>query len=116
MLAKIGPAWNSNSPFFWSYTVIPVTSPGSRSGVNWMRELLPVTVWLSVRASAVLPVPGKSSSSTCPSLIAVASTSSTMWRLPRMACSMLSARRLKVSANQAACSGAIVIVGPLGVQ
>jgi hypothetical protein len=57
---------------------------------------------------------GLASSSTWPSLMAVASTSSTTWRLPMMACSMLSASRLKVSANQAACSGAIVMLFPLG--
>ena len=68
MLAKTGPAWNSNAPDFWSYTVMPVMSPGSRSGVNWMRVFVPCTDWASARASEVLPVPGTSSSSTWPSL------------------------------------------------
>ena len=33
-------------------------SPGSRSGVNWMRVLVPCTDCASARASEVLPVPG----------------------------------------------------------
>ena len=96
MLAKTGPAWNSNRPSFWSYTVMPVMSPGSRSGVNWMRVLVPCTDCASARASDVLPVPGTSSSSTCPSLSIAVSTSSTMWRLPRIARSTLSAICAKV--------------------
>jgi len=109
MFAKIGPAWKSNSPRFWSKTVIPVTSPGSRSGVNWMRLAVPLMVCARVRASAVFPVPGTSSSSTWPWLTAVASTSSMTWRLPRMACSMLSAICLNASANHCACSGVVVM-------
>ena len=46
----------------------PVMSPGSRSGVNWMRLLVPATLCAIARASEVLPVPGKSSSSRWPSL------------------------------------------------
>src|SRR4051812_45453217 len=79
-----------------------------------MRVLTPLMVWARARARAVLPVPGKSSRSTWPSLIAVASTSSTTLRLPRIACSTLSASSEKVSANQVACSGGIVIRCPLG--
>ncbi len=37
MLAKIGPWWNSNRLFAWLKIDTPVTSDGSRSGVNWMR-------------------------------------------------------------------------------
>ena len=39
-LANIGPGRNSNSPRCWSKTVEPVTSPGSRSAVHWMRRKL----------------------------------------------------------------------------
>ena len=46
----------------------PVMSPGSRSGVNWMRVFVPCTDCAIARASEVLPVPGTSSSSTWPSL------------------------------------------------
>ena len=31
------PGRNSNSLLAWLNTLAPVTSPGSRSGVNWMR-------------------------------------------------------------------------------
>jgi hypothetical protein len=36
--AKTGPGRNSNSFVFWLKTLTPVTSEGSRSGVNWIRE------------------------------------------------------------------------------
>ena len=36
--AKTGPGRNSNSFVFWLKTLTPVTSLGSRSGVNWSRE------------------------------------------------------------------------------
>ena len=45
----------------------PVTSEGSRSGVNWMRCQVRSIEPASARASDVLPVPGTSSSSRCPS-------------------------------------------------
>ena len=35
---KTGPRLNSKSCFFWLKKLTPVTSLGSRSGVNWMRE------------------------------------------------------------------------------
>ena len=38
MLANTGPGWNSNCPVSWLKIVTPVTSEGSRSGVNWMRS------------------------------------------------------------------------------
>src|SRR6266540_643120 len=37
-LANTGPGRNSNSLVFWLKTFTPVTSDGSRSGVNWIRE------------------------------------------------------------------------------
>src|SRR6478736_3187085 len=104
MFAKIGPAWNSNTPSFWSYTLMPVMSPGSRSGVNWMRVLVPWTDCARARASEVLPVPGTSSSSTWPSLSIAVSTSSTTCRLPSTARSTLSAICENVWANHVACS------------
>src|SRR5829696_1464144 len=36
--AKTGPGRKSNSFVRWSKTLTPVTSDGSKSGVNWMRE------------------------------------------------------------------------------
>ena len=47
--------------------VTPVTSLGSRSGVNWIRLCVPCMELAIALASEVFPVPGKSSSSRCPS-------------------------------------------------
>src|SRR5207244_27926 len=46
----------------------PVTSDGSRSGVNWMREKEQSSERASALASIVFPTPGKSSMIRCPSL------------------------------------------------
>ena len=54
----------------------PVMSVGSRSGVHCTRENLPPTLWASVFAKVVLPVPGRSSSSRCPLARRQASTNS----------------------------------------
>jgi hypothetical protein len=32
MFANTGPSWKENSPVFWSYTVMPVMSPGGGRG------------------------------------------------------------------------------------
>ncbi len=110
---KIGPLWNSHSPAFWSYTEMPVMSPGSMSGVNWMRLLTPSTLSEMARASEVLPVPGKSSSSTWPSLIMAVNISSMTCCLPSRACSTLATSRPKVSAKRSACS-CVIVTGFLG--
>src|SRR5699024_6779672 len=91
--------------------VTPVTSEGSRSGVNWMRVLVPCTVAAIERAREVLPVPGASSSSTWPGAIIEVSTSRTTSFLPSTAWPTLWTSLSKVSANQLACSGVIVTVG-----
>ncbi len=67
MCAKIAPRLNSNSRSTGLYTDTPVTSPGSRSGVNWMRRTVASTLAARARASIVLPTPGTSSMSRCPS-------------------------------------------------
>ena len=85
--AKIGPGWKVNWPFDWSKICTPVTSEGSRSGVNWMREVVPSSVLASAFASTVLPVPGTSSSSTWPSETSAVSTSLMTCRLPTIALS-----------------------------
>jgi hypothetical protein len=59
--AMIGPGRNSNSAVFWLKIERPVTSEGSRSGVNWMRRKEQPRLWLSALASIVLPTPGTSS-------------------------------------------------------
>src|ERR671924_651190 len=66
--AKTGPGLNSNSFERWSKTFTPVTSEGSRSGVNWSRENDASSERASAFASIVFPTPGKSSRIRCPSL------------------------------------------------
>src|SRR5262245_771791 len=67
-LVKTGPGRNSNSFDFWLKTFTPVTSLGSRSGVNWSRENEQSSERESAFASIVFPTPGKSSMIKCPSL------------------------------------------------
>src|SRR3954453_5751003 len=59
--ANTGPGRNSNSFVRWLKTFTPVTSEGSRSGVNCMRENEQSTERASALASIVFPTPGKSS-------------------------------------------------------
>src|SRR5688572_10603907 len=73
--AKTGPGRNSNSFVRWSKTFTPVTSDGSRSGVNWMRENEQSSERASALASIVFPTPGKSSMIRCPSLTSVSTAS-----------------------------------------
>ena len=61
MFAKTAPGLKSNVPDAWWYTETPVTSDGSRSGVNWMRRTVQSTDRASARASIVFPTPGTSS-------------------------------------------------------
>src|SRR5213596_1743340 len=65
--AKTGPGRNSNSFDAWLKTLTPVTSEGSRSGVNWIRANDASSDRASAFASMVLPTPGKSSMIRCPS-------------------------------------------------
>src|SRR6478609_10660655 len=90
--------------------VTPVTSLGSRSGVNWIRELVPCTVSARARASEVFPVPGKSSSSRCPSASRQVTASPIGRGLPRTAWPTLATSLPNVSANQDACSGVMLIL------
>ena len=83
--------------------------------MNWMRLWLPCTEAAMARARAVLPVPGASSSSRCPSESKQVSASRTTGALPSSAWPTLSTIFAKVSANQAACSGVTVIGGPLSL-
>src|SRR4051794_4445595 len=64
---KTGPGRNSNRFERWSNTLTPVTSEGSRSGVNWSRENEQSSERASAFASIVFPTPGKSSMIRCPS-------------------------------------------------
>src|SRR5512133_493921 len=65
--AKIGPLVSTN-PLVWKLNrLVPRTSPGIRSGVNWIRlNPIPSAV-AKARASSVLATPGTPSTSTCPS-------------------------------------------------
>src|SRR5438270_7463911 len=67
--ANTGPGLNSNSFERWLKTFTPVTSEGSRSGVNWSRENDASSARAIAFASIVFPTPGKSSRIRCPSLI-----------------------------------------------
>src|SRR5437867_2832030 len=67
--ANTGPGLNSNSFERWLKTFTPVTSEGSRSGVNWSRENDTSSERASAFASIVFPTPGKSSRIRCPSAI-----------------------------------------------
>ena len=87
----------------------PVMSPGSRSGVNWMRLAEPATLCAIARASEVLPVPGKSSSSRWPSLKSATKPRRTTKVLPSSTCSTPATRRPKASWKAVACSGVMVI-------
>ena len=87
MLQNTGPGENWNSPDLLSKKFRPVTSEGSRSGVNWMRPKAPSTLLAKERASTVLPMPGTSSMSTWPpatravrsKLVTRSSPTSTFW-------------------------------------
>jgi hypothetical protein len=61
----------------------PVTSDGSRSGVNWIRCHVSEMDDASARAREVLPVPGTSSRRRCPSasmqMTALRTTSALPW-------------------------------------
>jgi len=84
MFAKIGPGLNSNSRRSWLYALTPVMSLGSRSGVNWIRRTEPSMDRASALASMVLPTPGTSSMSRCPSASRTISASLTASDLPSM--------------------------------
>jgi hypothetical protein len=57
-LAKTGPGRNTKSVVRWSKIWEPVTSPGIRSGVNWMRANRSDVACANERAISVLASPG----------------------------------------------------------
>src|SRR4051812_23175885 len=65
--ANTGPGRNSNLASRWLKTLVPTTSAGSRSAVHCTRAYSASIERASARARAVLPTPGLSSISTCPS-------------------------------------------------
>lgn len=84
MLAKIAPGRNSNVRVSWLNTLTPVMSLGSRSGVNWMRRMGLSIERASALASMVLPTPGMSSMSRCPSASSTVTAVRTTSLLPSM--------------------------------
>ena len=79
--------------------------------MNWMRAWEPDRLLARPRASMVLPVPGKSSSSRWPSETRQVRVSRMTCRLPSTAFEMLSVTRSKASRNQATSSA---VAGPVG--
>ena len=77
-----GPFLISNSPVFALNTAPPVTSAGSKSGVNWIRAKSAPIAAASAFESVVLPVPGTSSTSTWPSANSAITKSSTVSDFP----------------------------------
>src|SRR5690606_3488134 len=61
-----GPGWKTNPAVLRSKTLIPTTSAGSRSLVNWTRLKPSPRAAESACASVVFPTPGRSSISRCP--------------------------------------------------
>ena len=104
-LAKTGPGRNSNSPERWLKTFTPVTSVGSRSGVNWRRENDRSSERATDFASIVFPTPGKSSMMRCPSAMRQRTHSSSVARGARTERSRFSTTRSTTSAAERAATG-----------
>src|SRR4051812_32011990 len=73
----------------------PMTSEGSRSGVNWIRRNEQSILAARARASRVLPTPGTSSISTCPSASRATTASLITSALPRTTRPTLSRSRFE---------------------
>ena len=78
-LAKMGPGWKTKrrAPSISWRMGLPVMSPGSRSGVNWMRLASSPQAAARPLTSSVFPRPGRPSTRMCPEA-----------RMPVMTCSM----------------------------
>ena len=83
-LAKMAPGRNSKRRASWLKMLTPVTSLGSRSGVNWMRRTVASIERASVLASIVLPTPGTSSMSRWPPAKSTVTVVRTTSGLPSM--------------------------------
>src|SRR6266498_6031090 len=119
--ANTGPGRNSNSLTFWLNTLTPVTSEGSRSGVNWRRENEQSSERAIAFASIVFPTPGKSSMIRWPSLtrqsVQSRSVSSGACTTRARFETTLSATRAASSTGRAGCSLASIsgLQYPLGL-
>src|SRR5438067_7199363 len=96
--ANTGPGRNSNSFERWLKTFTPVTSDGSRSGVNWSRENEASRERERAFASIVFPTPGKSSRIRWPSLTRQRTLSSSVSAGARTTVATLSTMRRMVCA------------------
>ena len=90
-LAKIGPFFTSNFSFLTLYTIVPITSAGSKSGVNWMRLNLASISDDKVLIANVFAKPGTPSKSTWPFANNAINNESTkcfwptmVWSIPRV--------------------------------
>ena len=101
MLAKIPPGLNSKSRVCWLNTDTPVTSLGSRSGVNWIRRTVQAIDRPNALANIVLPTPGTSSSNRCPSANSTTMAMSMAPRLPSITPSM-AVRTLPITSSTSA--------------
>src|SRR5437868_6572292 len=123
---KTGPGRNSNSFERWLKTLTPVTSDGSRSGVNCSREKEQSIERASAFASVVFPTPGRSSMIRWPSAsrqrTVSCSVSSGAWTTPprfatmrRIASSdpILAAALRSGSSINASSSNAVLLKGSL---
>lgn len=102
-LAKTGPGRKTSevmapSAFIEPGTMDPVTSPGSRSDVPWIRRNEPPTDLAITCASKVLPTPGMSSMRRWPLASNVATATSTTAALPAMTELIVAVRRRATSA------------------
>ena len=99
--ANTGPRRNSNPVVRGSKTDTPVTSPGSRSGVNCTRSKEQPLARASALASMVLPTPGTSSMSTWPRQRRASTHSSISASFPTITVPTLSTRRVTRSCTRA---------------
>src|SRR6266851_4445888 len=79
---KTGPLLRTNWLVWKLNRLVPMTSPGIRSGVNWMRLKERRSAAAKLRAMSVFAVPGTPSRSTCPSDSSAASSRSTTASCP----------------------------------
>src|SRR5436305_5117348 len=105
--ANTGPGLNSKRPSRWLYTLEPTTSAGSRSDVHWTLAYAASMDRDSARTSAVLPTPGWSSISTCPSAMRATSTSRSVRSGSLTANATLSAMRVPSAATSAGSSSTL---------
>ena len=90
--ANTGPGWKTNSPVDWWKTLVPSKSAGSKSGVNWTRWNEHLRLRATALARSVLPTPGTSSRSRCPSARRAMRAARMTSGLPRKTPAMLARR------------------------